>query len=139
MAITLSDARADDEVMMELNTTPLIDVLLVLLVMLILTIPPQWHAVNLQLPSTHAAPVSNPKPQVVQIELAADGRVHWNGEWLLTAEDLNRHMQHIAQQMPLPQLHIRPHLKGRYADVAAVLASAQRHGLDQMALLDGVQ
>jgi biopolymer transport protein ExbD len=78
MAMMLPDGAGDDELMVELNTTPLIDVLLVLLVMLILSIPPQWHAVNMGLPVSAKPP--DIKPQVIVLEILPGNGLRWNGQ-----------------------------------------------------------
>jgi biopolymer transport protein ExbD len=130
------DESETQEVMVELNTTPLIDVLLVLLVMLIISIPAARHAVNMALPSA-ASSQEEAKPPVVVLELMADQSLRWNGGLLTDNGQLQEQMQRAAQQSPAPVLHIRPHRQVPYSAVAHALATAHRQGLRQVALLDG--
>jgi biopolymer transport protein ExbD len=135
MAMMLPDGAGDDELMVELNTTPLIDVLLVLLVMLILSIPPQWHAVNMGLPVSAKPP--DIKPQVIVLEILPGNGLRWNGQALAGHEELQAQMAQAAGQATAQVLHIRVHRQGPYSAVAHALSTAQRQGLKQVALLDG--
>lgn len=136
MAMMLPDGAGDDELMVELNTTPLIDVLLVLLVMLILSIPPQWHAVNMGLPAPSAKP-PDIKPQVIVLEILPGNGLRWNGQALASNDDLQTQMAEAARQSTPQVLHIRAHRQVPYSAVAHALSTAQRQGLQQVALLDG--
>ncbi len=138
MAMMLPDESGEDELMVELNTTPLIDVLLVLLVMLILSIPPQWHAVNMGLPAPSAKPPEL-KPQVMVLEVLPGDGLRWNGQVLMDSQALQRQLQEASRMTPMPVLHIRPHRQVPYSAVAHALSSAQRQGLTQVALLDGFE
>ena len=135
MAMMLPDGAGDDELMVELNTTPLIDVLLVLLVMLILSIPPQWHAVNMGLPVSAKPPEI--KPQVIVLEILPGDGLRWNGQALAGHEELQAQMAQAAAQATPQVLHIRVHRQVPYSAVAHALSTAQRQGLKQVALLDG--
>jgi biopolymer transport protein ExbD len=135
MAMMLPDGAGDDELMVELNTTPLIDVLLVLLVMLILSIPPQWHAVNMGLPVSAKPP--DIKPQVIVLEILPGNGLRWNGQALAGHEELQAQMAQAAAQATPQVLHIRVHRQVPYSAVAHALSTAQRQGLKQVALLDG--
>jgi biopolymer transport protein ExbD len=135
MAMMLPDGAGDDELMVELNTTPLIDVLLVLLVMLILNIPPQWHAVNMGLPVSAKPP--DIKPQVIVLEILPGNGLRWNGQALAGHEELQAQMAQAAGQATAQVLHIRVHRQVPYSAVAHALSTAQRQGLKQVALLDG--
>ncbi len=135
MVMMLPDGAGDDELMVELNTTPLIDVLLVLLVMLILSIPPQWHAVNMGLPVSAKPP--DIKPQVIVLEILPGNGLRWNGQALAGHEELQAHMAQAAGQATAQVLHIRVHRQVPYSAVAHALSTAQRQGLKQVALLDG--
>ena len=99
MAMMLPDGAGDDELMVELNTTPLIDVLLVLLVMLILSIPPQWHAVNMGLPVSAKPP--DIKPQVIVLEVLPGDGLRWNGQILPDRQALQTHMQEASRLAPM--------------------------------------
>ena len=124
----------EDELMMDINTTPLIDVMLVLLIMLIITIPAQLHAVNLDMPVASAAPPPTP-PQVIRIDIDANSVISWNGQALTDRPALQAQLMQAALMQPQPELHIRSHPKAKYEAAAAVLAGAQRRGLNKLGIL----
>lgn len=124
----------EDELMMEINTTPLIDVMLVLLIMLIITIPPQLHAVNLDMPVASAAPPPSP-PQIVRIDIDASSVISWNGQALPDRAALQAQLNQAAALQPQPELHIRSHPQAKYEAAAAVLAGAQRQGLNKLGIV----
>jgi len=126
-----------DEPMMEMNMTPLIDVLLVLLVMFIITIPVMTHAVKLDMPRATNAP-SNAEPIVIRIEIDFDGTVLWNGT-AVTIDSLDTYFRREAANDPQPELHIRPNKRASYDVVARVLASAQRNGLRKIGFVGNEQ
>ncbi len=126
-------SHADPELMIDINTTPLIDVMLVLLIMLIITIPVQLQAVNLKLP-TPAAKTQEP-PQVFKLEISAEGTVRWNGELLTDAAALEEKLTAAAQLTTAPELQLRVSSQAPYRHVAAVLAAAQRHGLHRLGIV----
>jgi len=127
-----------DEPMMDINTTPLIDVMLVLLIMLIITIPVQLHAVNLNMP-TGKPPPNEAKPEVLRIDINAASQVLWNGEALAAHEELEHRMHAEAAKPTQPEVHLRPDRKARYEVVAGVLASAQRIGLSKIGVVGSEQ
>lgn len=127
----------EPEVMVEINTTPLIDVMLVLLIMLIITIPIQLHAVNLNLPVR--TPPDTVKPQALRIDIDAASVVHWQGVSVEDAADLERKMRAAAALAPQPDVHLRPDREARYEVVARVLASTRRVGLNRIAVIGGEQ
>lgn len=128
----------DDDMMVEMNTTPLIDVMLVLLIMLIITIPIQTHAVKLDMPVN--TPNENPvKPVIVQIDVTPQDQILWNGEPVASAEDLEARLTTAAEQTPQPELHIRPNKDATYAPVAKVLANSQRLGLTKLGIVGSEQ
>jgi biopolymer transport protein ExbD len=124
----------DPEPMVDINTTPLVDVLLVLLVMLIITIPIQLHAVGIEMPGRDAPPPRQP-PVVVQLEVDAAGRFVWNGEPLPDRAALEARLAEAARQPEQPEIHLRPHRQAKYDAVAAALTAAQRHGLARIGLV----
>lgn len=126
----------DPEPMVDINTTPLVDVLLVLLVMLIITIPIQLHAVDIEMPGRNAPPPPE-TPVVVQLDVAAGGQVTWNGELLADRSALEQKLRAAAGQPQQPEIHLRPHPQAKYDTVAATLASAQRLGLQKIGLVGG--
>ena len=124
----------EPEVMMDINTTPLIDVMLVLLIMLIITIPVQLHSINLDMP-TGTPPPAIKKPTIVRIEIDARNVVHWNDKTLADRAELDALLQLARQQQPQPEVHIKPQGKAKYEAVAGVLASAQRNGLTKLGIV----
>jgi len=125
--MSMSIGGGEDEPMMEMNMTPLIDVLLVLLVMFIVTIPVMTHAVKLDMPRPTNAP-KLAEPVVIQLEIDFDGTVLWNGS-AVTVDSLDGYFRREAANDPQPELHIRPNKRASYDVVARVLAAAQRNGL----------
>ncbi|MDB5898705.1 MAG: biopolymer transporter ExbD [Ramlibacter sp.] len=124
----------DPEPMVDINTTPLVDVLLVLLVMLIITIPIQLHAVSLEMPGRNSPPPPS-VPVVVQLEVDAGGRYLWNGEALPDRAALEARLAEAARQPEQPEIHLRPDRRAKYDAVAAALTSAQRYGLAKIGLV----
>jgi len=139
MAFNLNPASSSDEpeVMMDINTTPLIDVMLVLLVMLIITIPIQLHSVNLAMP-VGVPPTNQVKPDIIQIDIDASSRVYWQGA-VVTGQELDAKMAAIAQQSSQSEVHIRPNKDAPYAVFANVLASSKRLGLNKIAVIGAEQ
>lgn len=128
----------DPEPMVDINTTPLVDVLLVLLVMLIITIPIQLNAVNLEMPSTNAPPPPTP-PQVVRLEVNPGPQFVWNGEVLADRGALEAKLREAAAQPEAPEIHVQPHGRAKYEAVAQALSSAQRAGLVKIGLVGSGQ
>jgi biopolymer transport protein ExbD len=137
MNVGSSSHSAEPEMMMEINTTPLIDVMLVLLVMLIITIPIQLHAVSLAMP-VGAPPSSLIKPEKVQIDIDAKNIVYWQG-LPVTATELDEKMLALTQQQPQPEVHVRPDKTSQYAVFANVLSSSKRLGLTKIAVVGSEQ
>jgi biopolymer transport protein ExbD len=139
MAMNIGPGPGSDEpdVMMDINTTPLIDVMLVLLVMLIITIPIQLHAVNLDLP-VGTPPTNLIKPEKIQIDIDERSVVYWQG-LPVTGEVLEANMSAIALQNPQPEVHVRPNKDSQYAIFANVLSSSKRKGLTKIAVIGSEQ
>jgi biopolymer transport protein ExbD len=113
-----------------INTTPLIDVLLVLLVMFIITIPIQTHAVKLDLPTD--LPPSNPlNPVVNELEITQTGTILWNGA-SISEDRLGQVLQRTQQMNPVPELHLRPEAEARYEKVDRVLAIIKREHVQKV-------
>jgi biopolymer transport protein ExbD len=127
----------EDEPMMDINMTPLIDVMLVLLIMFIITIPVMTHAVKLDMPRASNAP-SLVQPVVINLEIDFDGTVLWNGT-PVDIEALEGYFRREAANDPQPELHIRPSKRARYDVVARVLASAQRNGMRKIGFVGNEQ
>jgi biopolymer transport protein ExbD len=128
----------DPDVMVDINTTPLIDVMLVLLIMLIITIPIQTHAVKLNMPVGKPPPQLVP-PEVVTIELDFDGTVLWNGLVLPDRPALEGRLRGAAATQVQPEIHLRPNKLVKYEHVIAVMASAQRLGLNKIGIIGNEQ
>lgn len=128
----------EDEVMIDINTTPLIDVMLVLIIMLIITIPVQLHSVNLNMPAGNPPPPTKP-PVVVTIDVDFDGTVLWNGEALPGAQALDAKLAAAAAEPDQPEVHLRPNKLVAYKNVAAVMASAQRLGITKLGIIGNEQ
>jgi biopolymer transport protein ExbD len=126
------------QVMGEMNTTPLIDVMLVLLVMLIITIPIQLHSVDLNMPSGKPPPATS-EPEIVRLDIDFDGTVLWNGEVVPDRAALEARMKEKAAQAVQPEVHLRPNKLVKYERVAAVMASAQRLGLKKLGMVGNEQ
>ncbi len=119
-------AGAEGDVMVEMNTTPLIDVMLVLLTLLIITIPIQSHAVKLDMPRPNQKPPDNP-PVSIELGVDFDGTITWNGNTATIAE-LDSYLVDAAKQDPQPEIHVNANRLATYDKVAEVLAHAQRLG-----------
>ena len=134
MSMSVGSPSGSDEVMVEMNTTPLIDVMLVLLVMLIVTIPIQTHAVKLDLPQANNAPPpqNDVKPVVVDLEIDFDGTPIWNGSPVPSRAQLDKYLEDTANQVPQPEVHLRPNRLAKYDVVARTLADAQRLGVTKI-------
>jgi biopolymer transport protein ExbD len=128
----------DPEVMMDINTTPLIDVMLVLLVMLIITIPIQLHSVNLNMPTGNPPPPLV-KPEILKIDIDSAGIIYWNGEPVPDRAVLEERLTAAAAQAVQPELHLRPDKAAKYAIVAGVMASSQRLGLTKIGIVGSEQ
>jgi biopolymer transport protein ExbD len=134
----IGSGRSDEpEVIMDINTTPLIDVMLVLIIMLIITIPVQLHAVNLNMPQASAPPLV--KPDVITLDIEASGRLLWNGEALPDRAALEARLKAAAAQPNQPELHLRANRAVEYGVVAMVLASAQRLGVTKLGMVGNEQ
>jgi biopolymer transport protein ExbD len=138
MAMNIGSGSSTDDVLSEMNTTPLIDVMLVLLVMLIITIPIQLHSVDLNMPSGNPPPPIT-KPEMVRIDIDADGAVRWNGDVVGGQAALEGKLSAAAAQVVQPELHLRPDKRAAYKTVAAVMAAVQRNGLTKIGLVGGEQ
>ncbi|HSV79614.1 MAG TPA: biopolymer transporter ExbD [Ramlibacter sp.] len=119
-----------DEVMNEINMTPLVDVMLVLLIIFIITVPVMKHAVNIDLPRASSTPQDS-KPETIRLSVDAQGRYWWNEQQVADA-DLEQQLQAAAVRTPQPELHLRGDKETRYDRVAQALAAAQRSGLHKI-------
>jgi biopolymer transport protein ExbD len=124
-----------DEPMMDINMTPLIDILLVLLIMFIITIPVMTHAVKLDMPRPSDQPENLTPPVIINLEILFDGTITWNGAEVPSVEALEGYFRREAALDPQPELHIRPNKRANYDIVARVLAAAQRNKLTKIGLI----
>jgi len=138
MKIGSGGGTSDPDVMVDINTTPLIDVMLVLLIMLIITIPIQTHAVKLNMPVGTPPPPLVP-PEVVTIEVDFDGTLIWNGRVLPDRQELEARLRAAAETPVQPEIHLRPNKLVKYESVAMVMASAQRLGMKKIGLIGNEQ
>jgi biopolymer transport protein ExbD len=137
MAMNVGSA-ADDEVMVDINTTPLIDVMLVLLIMFIITIPIQTHAVKMNMPTPNNAPPTKP-PEVIRIDVDFDGTIGWNGIIVNDRAELENKLSQVAALPDQPEVHLRPNKLVTYKYVAGVMATAQRLGVTKIGLVGNEQ
>lgn len=139
MAMNVGNSSSEEpEVVVEMNTTPLIDVMLVLLVMLIITIPIQTHAVKLDMPTGNPPPPLV-LPEVVTIDIDFDGTISWNDEVIPDRQTMEAKMRAAAAQDTQPEVHVRPNKLAKYKYVAEVMASAQRIGLSKLGMVGNEQ
>lgn len=139
MAMNVGSSSSEEpEVVVEMNTTPLIDVMLVLLVMLIITIPIQTHAVKLDMPTGNPPPPLV-LPEVVTIDIDFDGTISWNDEVIPDRQTMEAKMRAAAAQDTQPEVHVRPNKLAKYKYVAEVMASAQRIGLSKLGMVGNEQ
>jgi biopolymer transport protein ExbD len=138
MGMNLGSSDGDDDVILDVNTTPLIDVMLVLLVMLIITIPIQLHSVNLNMPTTNSPPPLTP-PEIIKIDIDATSSVLWQGTAIVDDADLEAKLKAAAAMATQPEIHLKPNKMAKYAVVAKVLAATQRLGLTKLGILGGEQ
>jgi biopolymer transport protein ExbD len=138
MAMDVGPKGSDQGVMVEINTTPLIDVMLVLLIMLIITIPIQTHAVKLDMPVGDPPPPPKP-PVVVNLDVDFDGTVLWNGQVVPDRTTLEYRFRQAVAAPDQPEVHLRPNKLVTYGRVAEVMAMAQRLGITRIGLVGNEQ
>ena len=124
--------------MMEINTTPLIDVMLVLLIMFIITLPTMTHAVKLDMPQARTTPPNQVPAEPIRIDIDWDGTVVWNGSAVET-DHLESHFRREATRSPQPELHVHPDRRANFDTVAKVLAIAQRNGMQRIGFVGNEQ
>jgi biopolymer transport protein ExbD len=137
MAMNLGSG-SDDEPLTEMNMTPLIDVMLVLLIMFIITIPIQTHAVKMNMPVGQSAQPPAP-PEIVRIDVDFDGTIGWNGQIIADRNELEAKLATVAAMADQPEVHLRPNKLVTYKVVAMILASAQRLGVTKIGIVGNEQ
>jgi biopolymer transport protein ExbD len=138
MAMQVGSGGGEDEVMIDINTTPLIDVMLVLIIMLIITIPIQTHAVKMNMPIAPSASPPKP-PEIIRIDVDFDGTIGWNGVIVADRQELEAKLAAVAAIPDQPEVHLRPNKLVTYKVVAMVMASAQRLGVTKIGLVGNEQ
>ena len=134
MGMNVGNNSAEGDVMVDMNTTPLIDVMLVLLIMLIITIPIQLHSVNMNMPPPS---LNKPlvEPEIVKIDINEANQIFWNGVVVADRNELQAKMAAAAALPTQPEIHLRPNKLAKYEIVAYVMAASQRAGLVKMGIL----
>lgn len=136
MGMTTNRA-AEAEPMLEMNMTPLIDVMLVLIIMFIITIPIQNHSFTLNMPAGPTAP-DLPEPKVADLTIDFDGTLYWNNA-VVDRNTLDGKLAAVAAEKDQTELHVRANKLAKYRDVASVLASAQRLGVEKIGMIGNEQ
>ena len=138
MSMQVGSGGDSDDPIMDVNTTPLIDVMLVLIIMLIITIPIQTHAVKMNMPVGPSSAPPKP-PEIVRIDVDFDGTIGWNGTIVADRADLENRLFQVAALPDQPEVHLRPNKLVSYKVVAMVMASAQRLGVTKIGLVGNEQ
>jgi biopolymer transport protein ExbD len=139
--MNVGSANSEEEVMVDINTTPLIDVMLVLLIMFIITIPIQTHAVKMNMPvPNNSAPPPRP-PEIIRIDVDFDGTIGWNGEVIQPGDRvaIESRLAAVAAQADQPEVHLRPNKLVVYKHVAMIMATAQRLGVTKIGIVGNEQ
>ena len=132
MAMNIGAAEgAEDEAISTINTTPLVDVMLVLLIIFLITIPVVTQSIALQLPQETNVPRQT-KPENIELAVTKDGDVYWGMQLVKYNDELVNRLKKIAVLTPQPEVHIRGDLAGRYEFVGRVVFAAQRAGIQKI-------
>ena len=135
--MAMSVGTASGATFCDINTTPLIDVMLVLLVTLIVTLPVMTHAVKLDMPNvTNPPPPPPTPPEVIDLEIDFDGAVVWNGSQVSGLPQLESFFHASRDKDPQPEIHLRPDRRAKYDIVAKVLAAAQRDHMKKIGFVN---
>ena len=128
MSMTVGDLDAEDDLVSSINTTPLVDVMLVLLIIFLITIPVVIQSVPVELPKERNLPTQT-KPENIVIAVSRDGDVFWNNQLMADEDKLLARLKEVAVKLPQPEIHIRGHKDGRYEAVGRVVFACQRAGI----------
>jgi biopolymer transport protein ExbD len=120
----------------DINTTPLIDVMLVLLVTLIMSLPIMTHAVKLDMPQANNPPPPDMRPEVIDLEVDFDGTIVWNGTVVPNVNTLEGYFRVESGKEPQPEIHLRPDRRVKYDHVAKVMAAAQRNYMKKIGFVN---
>jgi biopolymer transport protein ExbD len=135
MAMSIGGSDGDeDEVVSTINTTPLVDVMLVLLIIFLITIPVVTHTIPVDLPKEKNQPRQT-KPENIELSVTKDGDVYWGLRLMKDNNELVERLKQVAVQVPQPEVHIRGDLAGRYEFVGRVVFAAQRAGIQKLGFI----
>ena len=134
MALQLNTASDEDEVMAAINTTPLVDVMLVLLIIFLITIPVVVHTTQVELPKEVNQPTQT-KPENVVISVNRDGTIFWNLQPLADQRKLVDKLKEIASMQPQPEVHVRGDRNARYDGIGKVVYACQRAGIQKIGFI----
>jgi biopolymer transport protein ExbD len=135
--MAMSSGTTEGAPMCDINTTPLIDVMLVLIVTLIVTLPIMTHAVKLDMPPPNPnQPPPTVQPDIINLDIYYDGTVSWNGQTIPNLDQLEQQFQVAAAKDPQPELHLAPDSHVKYDVVAKVLAAAQRNHMEKIGFVN---
>jgi len=129
-----SDSGGEDEVVSSINTTPLVDVMLVLLIIFLITIPVVTQTVSLNLPKENNI-ARQTKPENIEISVSKDGDVYWNAQLVADNEALFQRLKKVATMNPQPEVHIRGDEKSRYESVGRVIFACQRAAIAKISFI----
>ncbi|AJY11035.1 biopolymer transporter ExbD [Burkholderia dolosa] len=133
MAMRVGEAEGEDEVMADINTTPLVDVMLVLLIIFLITIPVVTHTVPLQLPKETVQPLQT-TPKSVEIAINRDGEFFWN-ETRVDAASLLERLKAVSAMTPQPDVHVRGDEGARYEFIGRVVTACERAGIGKVSFI----
>jgi biopolymer transport protein ExbD len=134
MAISFGPASGEDELLSSINTTPLVDVMLVLLIIFLITVPVVTHTVPVSLPK-EANQATQTKPQTINISVDKDGNIYWNQAELPNLAALQTKMSAVATQVPQPEVHIWGDANAHYQSVGEILLASQRAGIQKVGFI----
>ena len=134
MAINIPTDEIDEKPMSEINTTPLVDVMLVMLIIFLITIPVITQSVKVDLPKAANIPTQT-KPENINIAVDADGNVFWNTMMIPTQEALLERLKSVAVMDPQPEIHVRGDRGTAYEHVGRVIVLAQRGGIQKVGFI----
>ena len=131
MGMAVGPAEGEDEAISAINTTPLVDVMLVLLIIFLITIPVVTQSIAMQLPQERNVPRQT-APENIEISVSRDGDVYWGMQRVRDNDDLFERLKEVAVRQPQPEVHIRGDLGGRYEHVGRVVFACQRAGIQKV-------
>ncbi|MDR3499069.1 MAG: biopolymer transporter ExbD [Parvibaculum sp.] len=134
MAINVGGSGEEDEVLSAINTTPLVDVMLVLLIIFLITIPVAIQTVPVQLPKANNV-ATQTKPENIVLAVDAEGAVYWNSEKMTDNAELLMRIKAAAVKVPQPEIHVRGDKEARFEFIGKVIVDCQRGGIQKVAFI----